>query len=49
MLAFRKGEYNPSAIINKISDTNVQELIKHLIQRDPEKRLKSAKDYLDSW
>lgn len=50
MLAYKKGEQNePNTLINKINDPAIQELIRHMIQRDPEKRLKTVKEYLDTW
>ena len=48
LLGYRKGTYDPEPTINRISDPAIQELVKHMIQKDPKKRF-SAKKYLTVW
>ncbi|KAF9586481.1 Serine/threonine-protein kinase [Lunasporangiospora selenospora] len=48
MFKYRSGEYDPTPYINKIEDNNIKDLIKHMIQLDPSKRL-SADRYLADW
>lgn len=48
LLSYRKGEYDPTPIINRISDVHIQNLVKHMIQREPSKRFAAAK-YLSNW
>ena len=48
LLSYIKGEYNPESLINRINDPSVQELVKHMIQKDPTKRF-SAQKYLSMW
>jgi serine/threonine protein kinase len=48
LLGYRKGTYDPEPTINRISDPAVQELVKHMIQKDPKKRF-AAKKYLAVW
>jgi len=45
---YRKGEYDPTPIIEKIKDEPVQSLIKHMIQKEPSKRYTAPK-YLSDW
>lgn len=49
LFRYRQGEYDPEHThLNKIQDTNVRELIMHMIQVDPNSRM-SAEDYLTHW
>eukprot|EP01087_Luapelamoeba_hula_P016325 TRINITY_DN5016_c2_g1_i1.p1 TRINITY_DN5016_c2_g1~~TRINITY_DN5016_c2_g1_i1.p1 ORF type:complete len:1525 (+),score=308.28 TRINITY_DN5016_c2_g1_i1:135-4577(+) len=48
LLSYRKGEYDPMPVIEKIKDEAAQSLIKHMIQKDPTQRFAIGK-YLDSW
>jgi len=48
LLSYRKGEYNPLPVIQRIGDTHIENLIKHMIQRDPSSRLTAA-SYLANW
>ena len=46
---YRKGEYDPDmALLRRIEDTDIRELVSHMIQREPEFRY-SAEDYLKFW
>lgn len=45
LLAFCAEEYDASKVIETIEDPNIRELVAHMIQRDPEKRLTAA-EYL---
>lgn len=45
LLAYRRGQYDPSQHIEKIQDTGIQKMILHMIQLDPESRM-SCEDYL---
>eukprot|EP01135_Chromosphaera_perkinsii_P009282 Nk52_evm34s1705 gene=Nk52_evmTU34s1705 len=48
LLLYRKGEYYPSKVLEKIKDPDIRELIEHMIQLDSEKRF-SAQNYLMMW
>lgn len=49
MYKYRKGEYSPEhSHLSKIEDTDIRELILHMIQIDPESRY-SADEYLSFW
>ncbi|KAH9874442.1 hypothetical protein IAQ61_003631 [Plenodomus lingam] len=49
LFKYRQGEYNPEhSHLNKIQDSNIRELIMHMIQVDPNSRM-SAEDYLTHW
>ncbi|KAH7089225.1 hypothetical protein FB567DRAFT_523321 [Paraphoma chrysanthemicola] len=49
LFKYRQGEYNPEhSHLSKIQDSNVRELIMHMIQVDPDSRM-SADDYLMHW
>jgi phosphoinositide-3-kinase regulatory subunit 4 len=49
LFKYRQGEYNPDlSHLSKIQDPHVRELIKHMIQVDPNSRM-SAEDYLTHW
>jgi len=49
LFKYRQGGYNAEhAHLNKIQDTNIRDLIMHMIQRDPNSRM-SADDYLMHW
>ena len=46
---YRKGEYDPEYVyLNKIQDDDLREMIKHMIQLEPESRY-SAEEYLNFW
>lgn len=46
---YRKGEYDPQiTYLERINDKDVRELIRHMINVDPEKRY-SAEEYLNFW
>ena len=46
---YRKGEYDPDmALLRRIDDTDIRELVSHMIQREPEFRY-SAEEYLKFW
>ncbi|KAK9266612.1 hypothetical protein L1049_003563 [Liquidambar formosana] len=48
LLAYRRGQYDPSQSLDKIPDSGVRKMILHMIQLDPESRL-SAESYLQSY
>jgi phosphoinositide-3-kinase regulatory subunit 4 len=49
LFKYRQGEYKPEhSHLNKIQDTNIRELIIHMIQVDPNSRM-TAEDYLTHW
>ncbi|GAB7346883.1 hypothetical protein MBLNU459_g1963t1 [Dothideomycetes sp. NU459] len=49
LFKYRKGEYDPThTTLNNIKDESIREMVAHMIQLDPEKRLQ-AQEYLDFW
>lgn len=48
LLSYVKGEYDPAARLRKIGDPNIEELVLHMIQRDPTQRA-TAEEYLQKW
>ena len=49
LFKYRKGEYDPELNhLNKIEDSDVREMVTHMIQVDPESRY-SAEEYLNFW
>ena len=48
LLAFRRGEHDPSASLAGVADGDARELIVHMTARDPVARL-SAREYLERW
>ncbi|XP_047338375.1 serine/threonine-protein kinase VPS15 [Impatiens glandulifera] len=48
LLAYRRGQYDPSQHLEKIPDAAIRKMILHMIQLDPELRL-SAEEYLQSY
>lgn len=49
LFKYRQGEYHPEhSHLSKIQDTNIRELVVHMIQVDPSSRM-SADDYLMHW
>ncbi|GMH03346.1 hypothetical protein Nepgr_005185 [Nepenthes gracilis] len=48
LLAYRRGQYDPSQHLEKIPDHGIRKMILHMIQLDPESRL-SADGYLQSY
>lgn len=47
LLAYRTADFNPEPKLSKLDD-NIKDMIKHMIQLDPKKRL-SAKDYMSKY
>nr|KAG5688489.1 hypothetical protein BaRGS_007133 [Batillaria attramentaria] len=45
LLAYRIGEYSPWKVLEKIEDYNIRELVRHMLQKDPNHRL-TAEEYL---
>ncbi|KAL8673382.1 MAG: hypothetical protein Q9168_002172 [Polycauliona sp. 1 TL-2023] len=46
---YRKGEFDPGfSLLDKIQDTEIRELVNHMIQLDPESRY-AAEEYLNFW
>ncbi|XP_041377701.1 phosphoinositide 3-kinase regulatory subunit 4-like [Gigantopelta aegis] len=45
LLGYRSGEYSPWKVLEKIEDTSIRELVRHMMQKDPNHRL-SAEEYL---
>ncbi|KAL4221189.1 phosphoinositide-3-kinase [Mactra antiquata] len=45
LLAYRNREYSPWKVLEKIEDSNVRDLVRHMMQREPSHRL-SAEEYL---
>ncbi|XP_020241564.1 phosphoinositide 3-kinase regulatory subunit 4 isoform X2 [Asparagus officinalis] len=48
LLAYRRGQYDPTQYLEKIQDTGIQKMILHMIQLDPESRL-SCESYLQNY
>lgn len=49
LFKYRKGEYDPAyAYLSRIEDSDIRELITHMIQVEPESRY-SADEYLNFW
>ncbi|GAB2292419.1 Serine/threonine-protein kinase [Dionaea muscipula] len=48
LLAYRRGQYDPSQNLEKIPDLGIRKMILHMIQLDPESRL-SAEGYLQNY
>ncbi|KAK1270728.1 Shaggy-related protein kinase kappa [Acorus gramineus] len=48
LLAYRRGQYDPSQHLEKIPDSGIRKMIHHMIQLDPELRL-SCECYLQSY
>ena len=48
LLQYRSGEYNPTHLIHRIEDEDIQKLILHMIQINPKDRY-SASKYLEEW
>lgn len=48
LFKYRSGEYSPNASLDQIEDEHIRDMVKHMIQIDPAKRL-SAQDYLTQW
>lgn len=46
LLAYHSGEYSPWKVLEKMDDVFIRELVRHMIQKDPNKRL-SADEYLE--
>ncbi|KAL3535683.1 hypothetical protein ACH5RR_004144 [Cinchona calisaya] len=48
LLAYRRGQYDPSQHLEKIPDSGIRKMILHMIQLDPEARF-SAESYLQNF
>nr|GLL20620.1 phosphoinositide 3-kinase regulatory subunit 4-like [Ipomoea trifida] len=48
LLAYRRGQYDPNQLLEKIPDSGIRKMILHMIQLDPESRC-SAESYLQSY
>lgn len=48
LLAYRRGQYDPSQHLEKIPDSGIRKMILHMIQLEPEPRL-SAESYLQEY
>lgn len=48
LLAYRRGQYDPSQLLEKIPDCGIRKMILHMIQLEPELRL-SADSYLQEY
>lgn len=48
LLAYRRGQHDPSPLLEKIPDLGIRRMILHMIQLDPDSRL-SAESYLQSY
>ncbi|KAK1551170.1 hypothetical protein Q3G72_031342 [Acer saccharum] len=48
LLAYRRGQYDPSQPLEKIPDTGIRKMVLHMIQLEPELRL-SAENYLQNY
>ncbi|KAK4765561.1 hypothetical protein SAY86_026651 [Trapa natans] len=48
LLAYRRGQYDPSQHLEKIPDCGIRKMILHMIQLEPESRL-SAESYLQNY
>ncbi|KAI3932096.1 hypothetical protein MKW92_032179 [Papaver armeniacum] len=48
LLAYRRGQYDPSQSLEKIPDSGIRKMILHMIQLDPKSRL-SADSYLENY
>ncbi|KAL5572531.1 hypothetical protein UlMin_022128 [Ulmus minor] len=48
LLAYRRGQYDPSQHLEKIPDSGIRKMILHMIQLEPESRL-SADSYLQEY
>ncbi|PIN14329.1 WD40 repeat containing protein kinase [Handroanthus impetiginosus] len=48
LLAYRRGQYDPSQHLEKIPDSGIRKMILHMIQLDPESRC-SAESYLQNY
>lgn len=48
LLAYRRGQYDPGPYLEKISDDGIREMVRHMIQLNPEARL-SCSSYLQKY
>lgn len=48
LLAYRRGQYDPGPYLEKISDDGIRNMVRHMIQLDPEARLSCA-SYLQKY
>ncbi|ORZ03447.1 hypothetical protein BCR43DRAFT_483381 [Syncephalastrum racemosum] len=48
LLKYRSEEYSPETSLEKIEDEHIRDLIRHMIQLDPKRRL-TAESYLTEW
>ncbi|KAK2556549.1 Phosphoinositide 3-kinase regulatory subunit 4 [Acropora cervicornis] len=42
LLSYRNGDFDPSATLSKIEDSNIRELVEQMISKDPKSRLSAA-------
>ncbi|XP_069112623.1 phosphoinositide 3-kinase regulatory subunit 4-like isoform X1 [Argopecten irradians] len=45
LLSYRHGEYSPWKVLEKIEDTSIRDLVRHMIKKNPAHRM-SAEEYL---
>ncbi|ORX99188.1 ARM repeat-containing protein [Basidiobolus meristosporus CBS 931.73] len=48
LLSYKRNEYDPTSELEKIEDSAIRDMIKHMIQLDPKERY-SAERYLSDW
>ncbi|XP_031568622.1 phosphoinositide 3-kinase regulatory subunit 4-like [Actinia tenebrosa] len=48
LLAYRNGDYHPKAVLEKIEDNQIREMVEHMISKDPSQRL-IASEYLRTY
>eukprot|EP00051_Salpingoeca_urceolata_P013431 m.168711 g.168711 ORF g.168711 m.168711 type:complete len:1395 (-) comp17794_c0_seq2:240-4424(-) len=48
LVLYRENKYQPTAVLDRIQDTEVRALVTSMISRDPKER-KSAAEYLSEW
>eukprot|EP01105_Mastigella_eilhardi_P019529 TRINITY_DN459_c0_g1_i1.p1 TRINITY_DN459_c0_g1~~TRINITY_DN459_c0_g1_i1.p1 ORF type:complete len:719 (-),score=185.59 TRINITY_DN459_c0_g1_i1:99-2255(-) len=48
LLAYREGHYDPAPVIDRIPNKHIQDIVLHMIQKNPLKRY-SAAGYLTEW
>ncbi|XP_034577641.1 serine/threonine-protein kinase VPS15 isoform X2 [Setaria viridis] len=48
LLSYRRGQYDPMLLLHKIQDTGIRDMILHMIQLDPQKRL-PCRSYLQKY
>ncbi|CAO3616553.1 unnamed protein product [Cunninghamella echinulata] len=48
LFKYKNNEYDPTAKLDKMGDSDIKDMVLHMIQLDPKARL-SAKEYLQQW